>query len=60
MTENDVARLAGENEEAIAERKRCTEKLLILDAGLRDLKRFEKHQSTGEQFYLHTSPSTFL
>jgi hypothetical protein len=51
MTKDTIVRLAGENEDTIAERKRCTEKLAVLDAGLLDLKRFAKHTSlnSGEE-----------
>jgi hypothetical protein len=46
MTKDAIIRLVGENEATIAERKRCIEKLAVLDAGLLDLKRFERHRST--------------
>jgi len=45
MTKDTIVRLAGESEDTIAERKRCTEKLAVLDSGLLDLKRFAKHTS---------------
>lgn len=62
MTKDDIFRLAGENEDTIAERKRCTEKLAVLDAGFRDLKLFEKHRSrsSGEKVSLYSYPVSFL
>jgi hypothetical protein len=55
MTDSDITRFAGESEETTAERKRCTEKLAVLDAGLRDLKRFEKHIAVDSGEHSYTS-----
>lgn len=62
MANDAIVRLAGENEDTIAERKICTEKLAVLDAGLWDLKRFEKHRSLspGEGISLYSYPVLFL
>ena len=45
LTEDDTTRLAAESTDAAAERARCSEKLAILEAGLRDLRRLDKHRS---------------
>jgi hypothetical protein len=40
---NDVARLAAESEESATERRRYTEKLTVLESGLRELLVLDRH-----------------
>ncbi len=44
LSDADVRRIAAESDEAVAERARLEEKLGTLEAGLRDLRRLDKHR----------------
>lgn len=48
MKDEDVSRLAAESEETSAERSRYEEKLIVLESGLSDLQRLDKHRTLFE------------
>ena len=43
FTDDEISEIAGEKESAVAERAQLTEKLLVLQSGLNDLKRLDKY-----------------
>ena len=43
LTEDEIARLAGENQDITSRRSRCVEELNILQAGIRDLRKLDGH-----------------
>lgn len=45
LDDEDVNRLAAESNGASSDRARCSEKLGILETGLQDLKRLNKHRA---------------
>jgi hypothetical protein len=44
MAEDDINRLTRESEGCSTERTRCAERLAVLEAGLTDLKRLDRHR----------------
>jgi hypothetical protein len=44
MAKDDIDHLTMESEGCSTERTRCTERLAVLEEGLSDLKRLDKHQ----------------
>lgn len=48
MEDGEIERLAAESEESKAERARYTEKLSVLEKGMRDLRRLDKHRVKTE------------
>lgn len=45
ISDEDIALLAGETSEAVAERVRLREKKTTLESGLQELRRLDKHRS---------------
>ncbi len=53
LEDSDIQSLAEESEEAVSDRARLRRKLEVLETGLRDLKRLDKHHALSQGECVH-------